>query len=187
MKGKRDNGNRLTNLLYKQEEVKRKKAKEVLRKQIIGLIESEGVRPFNAARLFGLPPLKAKEFESSYAIEKYFNVSPKDVVEQEGVTIRKMIQRIIRKAGMKDGVPGAQKTIVADKEVIDVNDEWVQLEYLRELMDMTGIRKPDKKKDDEGQSGDKTFDIIINIAGAEQPDRQNGDVSPEIEINEYSE
>jgi len=107
-----------------------------------------------------------------------------NMYEQEGYTKRLAIRRMVRKAGMleEDGTPGAQKVISAQvviksdnpdvkpikansrtNDFVEVDDEDIQIKYLKDLNKMSGLVDNEKATEKDPTNASKPYNITIQI------------------------
>lgn len=175
----------------------------------IYLSKSYDMSPYNAAIKAGY------SHNHALYLEKHAPIDIKDergrwdgnrfalnVIEQEGFTIRRSIRRMIEKAGLVDGIEGANKIISAQviiksdnpdvksmkansrtNDFVEVPDEDVRYKYHMKLNEMVGLVKSESNGD-AAQGNVKPYNIQINILSENPKPEKGGGNGAGVEIRE---
>lgn len=157
-----------------------------------------GMSVRNAALKAGYTPKGAEDKYIAARALQLMNITPLDIAEQEGLTLRKAIRRMIEKAGFKEseGLLGTQKFISAHvvlkredgsieaaeaggrrNDFVEVPDEYMQFKYLQELLEVAGIKKKISNNElDPEANGKRSVNIEINILGEDKKLKHDGPV-----------
>jgi hypothetical protein len=121
--------------------------------------------PYNAAIAAGYDHTQAKAIELRCKLPAAMHTGLKDLLQQEGLSIRRLIRHLIKKAGLNESEFGAMRSMVCDGGVVEVEDERLQRGYLETLMELCDLKKVLLGiKEDEEEDKNKVFDIIFNVS-----------------------
>jgi len=115
-----------------------------------------GMKPENAALKVGYDRSKAKLLAGIEKAKEYMSIETIDIAEREGITVTKLIQHLIDKAGLGKG-QGATKIINSNAGWEEVEDDSTQLKFLQELFDLLKL----KHKKDAHEDTDRIININI--------------------------
>lgn len=141
----------------------KKTPKKDVRKALYEQYLNLGMKPYNAAIKAGYGHTAAIQMTGEAILERLQYETLTDIAEQEGMTPRALIKHLIERAGLLDRERGAKKIVGTENDFIEAPDDKCQLDYLKELLSLTGYKKGgliDEKEDD---SKPQVFDIRINV------------------------
>lgn len=122
-----------------------------------------GMRPYNAAIKAGYGYKVAIQMAGEAILERLNYETLTDIAEQEGLTPRALIRHLIERAGILDRERGAKKIVGTENDFVEAPDDKCQLDYLKELMSLTGYKKALLAEEREDTDKPQVFDIRINV------------------------